>query len=117
MGHVISSEGIVTDPSKTQRITEWPTSSSVQEVKQFVGLASYYRRFIQNFASVSRPLHRLTERGRPFKWTVECDTALAKLKVYLKSSPILAFPDLSQPFILDTDACQSGIGAALSQEQ
>ena len=117
LGHVISSERIAMDPSKTQRITEWPTPCSVQEVKQFVGLASYYRRFIQNFASIARPLHRLTERGRPFKWTVECDTAFAKLKVCLRSSPILTFPDLSRPFILDTDACQSGIGAVLSQEQ
>ena len=72
LGHVISSEGIATDPSKTHRITEWPTPRSVQEVKQFI---SYYRRFIQNFASIARPLHRLTERGRPCKWTVEYDTA------------------------------------------
>ena len=117
MGHIISSEGIATDLSKTQRITEWPTPRSVQEVKQFVGLESYYRRYIQTFASIARPLHRLTERGRPFKWTVECDTAFAKLKVYLRSSPTLTFPDFSRPSILDTDACQSGIGAILSEEQ
>jgi len=80
-----------------------------------LGLASYYRRFIQKFAEIARPLHRLTERGRDFKWTTECDNAFAKLKICLHSSPILAYPDFTLPFILDTDACQCGIGAVLSQ--
>ena len=61
LGHVISSDGIATDPSKTERITNWPTPRNVQEVQQFLGLASYYRRFIQNFAGIAKPLHRLTE--------------------------------------------------------
>ena len=87
LGHVISSEGIATDPSKTQRIVDWPTPCSVKEVQQFLGLASYYRRFIQRFAEISQPLHCLTERGRDFKWTTECDNAFAKLKLCLHSSP------------------------------
>ena len=115
LGHVISPEGISTDPSKTQRITEWPTPKSVQEVQQFLGLAGYYRRFVQNFAGIAKPLQRLTERGRIFKWTIECENAFARLKLLLSTSPILSFPDFSLPFILDTDACQCGIGAVLSQ--
>ena len=115
LGHVISSDGITTDPSKTERIINWPTPRNVQEVQQFLGLASYYWRFIQNFAGIAKPLHRLTERGRIFKWTVECENAFAKLKLCLRSSPILSFPDFLLPFMLDTDACQCGIGAVLSQ--
>ena len=115
LGHVISPDGIATDPSKTERITDWPTPQNVQEVQQFLGLASYYRRFIRNFAAIARPLHRLTERGKAFKWTIECENAFVKLKLCLRSSPILAFPDFSLPFILDTDTCQCGIGAVLSQ--
>ena len=94
LGHVISPDGIATDPSKTERITYWPTPQNVQEVQQFLGLASYYRRFIRNFAAIARPLHRLTERGKAFKWTIECENAF---KLCLRSSPILAFPDFSLP--------------------
>ena len=115
LGHVISLDGIAADPSKAERITDWPTPQNVQEVQQFLGLMSYYWRFIQNFAAIARPLHRLTERGRAFKWTVKCENAFVKLKLCLRSSPILAFPDFSLPFILDIDACQCGIGAVLSQ--
>ena len=117
LGHVISLDKIATDPSKTEQITDWATPQNIQEVQQFLGLASYYRWFIQNFAGIARPLHRLTERDRAFKWTVECENAFAKLKLCLCSSPILSFPDFSLPFILDTDACQCGIGAVLSQIQ
>ncbi len=89
----------------------------MQEVQQFLGLASYYRRFIRDFARIAKPLHLLTERGRPFKWTGECATAFAELKSRLVSSPILAFPDHSLPFTLDTDASHVGVGAVLSQVQ
>ena len=82
-----------------------------------LGLASYYRRFICNFAEIGKPLYRLTEQGRQFNWTAECDTAFAVFKLRLSSTPVLAFPDFSLPLILDTDASQSGIGAVLSQEE
>ena len=104
-----------TGPSKTKRITVWPTPKSVQEVQQLLGLASYYQRFIQNFVGIAKPLHCLTEQGRIFKWTIKCENAFAKLKLCLRFSPILSFPDFSLPFILETDACQCGIGAILSQ--
>lgn len=115
LGHIVSREGVSTDPEKTAKVTSWPTPTSVQAVQQFLGLASYYRRFVRNFAEIAKPLHRLTERGRDFTWTVECETAFATLKYRLSSAPILSFPDFSKPFILDTDASQEGIGAVLSQ--
>ena len=104
LGHIVSREGVSTDPEKTAKVTRWPTPTSVQEVQQFLGFASYYRRFVRNFAEIAKPLHRLTERGREFVWTLECETAFATLKNRLSSAPILSFPDFSKPFLLDTDA-------------
>ena len=115
LGHIVSREGVSTDPEKTAKVTRWPTPTSVQEVQQFLGLASYYRRFVHNFAEIAKPLHRLTERGKEFVWTLEYETAFATLKNRLSSAPILSFPDFSKPFLLDTDASQEGIGAVLSQ--
>ena len=112
--HIVSPNGVATDPSKTDCIAAWPTPQNVQEIMKFLGLASYYRRFICNFAEIARPLHQLSERGRPFKWTTECDT---ELKLRLCSTPILTYPDILLPFIIDTDASQHGIGAVLSQIQ
>jgi len=79
-------------------------------------LASYDRRFVHDLAAISRPLQRLTKCGRKFSWTVECESAFATLKTCLTSAPVLAFPNYSKPFILDTDASQERIGAVLSQE-
>ena len=117
LGHIISSKGIATDPSKTSKITKWPIPTTVQQVQQFLGLASYYRKFIKDFATVAKPLHRLTEQGRPFRWTEDCASAFAELKLRLTSAPILTYPDFQLPFILDTDASNTGVGAVLSQVQ
>lgn len=87
------------------------------EVRSFVGLASYYRRFVKGFAEIARPLHQLTEKGRRFKWTEECQSAFEQLKLSLMSAPVLAYPDPRKTFILDTDASDAGIGAVLSQEE
>ena len=80
-----------------------------------MGFASYYRRFIKDFAVVAKPLHRLTEKGAQFKWTAECERAFQQLRNLLTSTPVLAHPDFNRPFILDTDASDTGVGAVLSQ--
>ena len=115
LGHIVSSEGVSPDPSKTSRVKEWPTPHSVLEVQQFLGLANYYRRFVKNFATIAKPLHQATEKNKQFTWTAQCAQAFNQLKDCLTSTPILAMPDWSKPFILDTDACDTGIGAVLSQ--
>ena len=115
-GHVVSKHGVATDPDKTQRVSSWPIPTTIQEIQQFLGLASYYRRFIKDFSTIAKPLHRLTEKGRLFTWTTECANAFAELKQRLITAPVLAFPDYTKQFILDTDASQEGIGAVLSQE-
>ncbi|CAH8445461.1 unnamed protein product [Dicrocoelium dendriticum] len=118
LGHIISHEGVRTDPAKCEKITSWPQPKTTAELRSFLGLASYYRRFIFNFAAISAPLHRLTEKGRKFCWTNECQNAFAELKVHLTTPPILALPDTSPEsgaFVLDTDASDEAIGAVLSQ--
>ena len=115
LGHIVSADGIRPDPQKTSKVKDWPTPTTVQETQQFLGLVNYYRRFIQNFASVAQPLHRLTEKNTTFKWSKECEQAFNTLKTYLTSAPVLALPDWSRPFVLDTDASDVGIGAVLSQ--
>ncbi|KAG9282328.1 hypothetical protein AMEX_G970, partial [Astyanax mexicanus] len=116
LGHIISAEGVAVDPAKTEAVQAWPEPVNVREVRSFVGLASYYRRFVSGFAELARPLHKLTKKGVSFKWTQECQTAFQTLKDKLVSAPILTFPDPGQTFILDTDASDVAIGAILSQK-
>ena len=115
LGHIVSACGIATDPAKTEVIAKWPTPQSRKEVQQFLGLANYYRRFIKNFGTIAKPLHRLTEKNITFQWTDTCQQAFDNLRKCLMTSPILAHPDWSKSFILDTDASDCGIGAVLSQ--
>ena len=117
LGHVVSSKGVTTDPEKTRKILDWPTPSNLKEVRSFLGLCSYYRRFVKNFAHIATPLHKLTHKDVQFKWTVECDNAFKELKNILTSADVLAYPDFSEPFILDTDASDHGIAGVLSQIQ
>ena len=115
LGHVVSADGIATDPSKTEKVNKWPIPTSQKEVQQFLGLVSYYRRFIKDFATIAKPLHSLTEKNSQFRWTDQCQRAFDHLKQCLTNAPVLMFPDYSKTFILDTDASDTGIGAVLSQ--
>ena len=117
LGHVISEEGVATDPTKTEKVKQWPTPSTAEEVQQFLGLASYYRRFIQHFAEIMKPLHHLTEHNVAFLWTEECELAFQELKHHLVTAPIFSYPDFSKEFVLDTDASNLALGAVLSQVQ
>lgn len=116
LGHVISSEGVMADPSKVEAVRAWPTAKTQTEVRSFVGLASYYRRFFKGFAEIARPLHQLTEKGKRFVWGEECQESFQRLKASFISAPVLAYPDPKKPFILDTEASDVGIGAVLCQE-
>ncbi len=118
LGHIVSAEGIPTNPDKVQKVRDWPTPQSAPEVQNILGLAGYCRTFIPAYARVAVTLTRLTEKGREFMWTQEYDAAFNDLKTALTSAPILAYPDLSPnalPFILDTDASSHAIGGVLSQ--
>ena len=118
LGHKFSAEEMAPDPKKTQAIREWPTPSSVKAVRQFLGLASYYRRYIKKFANIAGPLHQLTQKSVQFSWNQQHELAFLTLKQCLLQSPILIFPDFSptaKPFVLQTDASAMGIGAVLEQ--
>ena len=89
LGHVISREGVAADPRKIEKVANWPEPTSTREVQQFLGFASYYRRFIKDFAQIAKPLHRLTERGSSFRWNSECQIAFDMLRKLLTSAPVL----------------------------
>jgi transposase InsO family protein/predicted aspartyl protease len=115
LGHVVSAEGIATDPEKITAVQQWPTPSSVHDVRSFLGTCSYYRKYIKSFADIARPLHKLTEKTTKFHWSSDCDAAFHALQHSLITAPILGYPDMKDPFVLDTDASGFGIGAVLSQ--
>jgi hypothetical protein len=114
LGHVVSSDGIHTDPAKIQAIQDWPIPKSVKEVLQFKGLAEFYRRFVKEFSRISAPLSALTGNV-PFLWGKNEQTAFEQLKYALTHAPILAPPDFSKQFLVTCDASKFAIGAVLSQ--
>ena len=117
LGHVISANGVATDPTKTAAIDEWPVPNATKDVRRLIGLCTYYRRFVPEFAAIAKPLHRLTEKGKIFAWTDECAAACQRLKQVLTAAPVLAFSESNGDSISDTDASDVGIGCVLSQVQ
>ncbi|XP_076740530.1 uncharacterized protein LOC143418699 [Maylandia zebra] len=129
LGHVISDQGVSTDPSKVEVVANWQPPKTVSELCYFLGFASYYRRFVEGFAKLAAPLHRLvaewggrkskkkSEHGVAENWTAECAQSFEALKTKLTTAPVLAYADFSLPFILEVDASHAGLGAVLSQEQ
>lgn len=117
LGHIVSAEGVKTDPQKVAAVKNWATPSNVDELRAFIGTASYYRRFIKNFATTAAPLHNLTKKGQKFIWDTYCENAFRELKGKLISAPILAYPLKDCEFIVDSDASNTGLGAVLSQVQ
>ena len=117
LGHIVSKDGVRVDDEKIQAIRSWPKPSTVKEVRSFLGLCSYYRRFIAGFADIARPLHRLSEKPQVFEWSPEVEHSFESLKQELTHTPILGYPMPGEPFTVDTDASAEGIGAVLSQLQ
>ena len=115
LGHIVSSEGISTSSAKTKAVESWRVPRNITEVRPFLGLCSYYRKFVKDFASIAKPLHDLTAKDKSFKWSEDCQISFDKLQQVLMTEPILAHKDFSKEFILDTDASDKKIGAVLSQ--
>jgi hypothetical protein len=116
LGHIISEEGIVVDPEKVQAIQEWPAPRNVTEVRSFMGLAGYYRRFIAGFSRIAHAITSLQRKGKKFQWTEECESSFQQLKQLLTSAPILRIADPNKDYVVCTDACKEGLGGVLSQE-
>ena len=116
LGHVISGEGIVVDPTKVQSVTEWLAPTSVGEIRSFLGLAGYYRRFIENFSKIAKPMTELLKKGTKFNWTKECEASFQELKKRLVTAPVLILPDLRKDFQVYCDASHQGLGGVLMQD-
>nr|KYP37777.1 Transposon Ty3-I Gag-Pol polyprotein [Cajanus cajan] len=116
LGHVISKGGIAVDPAKVEAVLEWRTPKSVFEIRSFLGLAGYYRRFIENFSRLALPLTKLTKKDQPFVWDSRCEESFQELKRRLTSAPVLVLPDPSKTFEVFCDASKLGLGGVLMQE-
>ncbi|EGT32873.1 hypothetical protein CAEBREN_06262 [Caenorhabditis brenneri] len=116
LGYLIGETGLKPNPSKTFVIQNFPIPESVTAVRSFIGLVGYFRRFIRNFAGIAAPLHNLTEKDVPFLWTDIHQKAFDELKTALINPPILSGPDLTKPYILETDASTIAIAAVLLQK-
>ena len=117
LGSVVSERGIEPDPDKLTAISEWPVPKNLTEVRAFVGLASYYRRHVEGFSDIAKPLSKLTKKNQPFLWGTEQQSAFDKLKYCLTHYPVLAPPLPEGKYIIDTDASDFAMGAVLQQEQ
>ncbi|RXN19590.1 Retrovirus-related Pol polyprotein from transposon 412 [Labeo rohita] len=144
LGHVVSRDGVRTDPEKISALKTWPVPQTLRELKSFLGFAGYYRRFVKGYSSIVKPLHSLTSGYPPFhkkskakptdtrqktnqyhdpkepfggRWTPDCQQAFEAVIQSLTTAPVLAFADPQRPYILHTDASTTGLGAVLYQEQ
>ena len=116
LGHIISDKGVTTDPAKVEEVVNWQVPTSLKKLRGFLCLAGYNRKFVRNFGLLSKPLTQLLKKDVPFIWSPAADQTFQSLKMALVSAPVLALPDFSQPFTVETDACDVGIGAVLSQQ-
>jgi hypothetical protein len=116
LGHIISNGGISVDPAKVKEIMEWRVPTTVTEIQSFLGLVGYYRRFIEGFSKIAKPMTLLLEKGKEFKWDEKCQDSFEQLKKRLMSPPVLVMPDLQKGFDIYCDACGQGLGCVLMQE-
>ena len=117
MGHIIPKDGIVVDPNKIEAIREWSVPKNMTEVRSFMGLDGYDRRFIIGFSRISHPITSLQRKENKFQWTKDCERIFQRLKQLLTSAPIPRIADMNEDFVVCTDACKEGLGGVLSQNR
>src|SRR3954468_2143473 len=112
----MTKDGVAVDPAKVSAVTEWESPKSVKEVCSFLGLAGYYRRFIENFSKIVKPMTELLKKERKFEWTYACEASFQELKRRLVISHVLCLPDLQKDFQVYCDASRQGLGSVLMQD-
>ena len=117
LGHLVTPQGLKPKEGLVKAVTQFPRPTDVSSVRRFLGLASYYRLFIKNFAKIAEPLRELTQKNVAFHWTDSREAAMTTLEEKLTTAPVLAFPSFDRPFTVETDASISGVGAVLMQYQ
>jgi hypothetical protein len=116
LGHTISGNGISVDPSKVQEVMDWKPPTLVHQIRSFLGLAGYYRRFIPDFSRIAKPMTELLKKGVKFLWDQKCEDAFHTLRDRLTTASVLAQPDVSKPFDIYCDASGTGLGCVLMQD-
>jgi hypothetical protein len=116
LGHVVSGDGIEVDPSKIEAVVKWERPTNVHEIRSFLGLASYYRRFVKGFSTLSGPLTALTKKNVRYVWSDECEASFQELKRRLVTAPVLTLPSSKEGFVVYSDASHSGLGCVLMQQ-
>ncbi|KAL0546479.1 hypothetical protein IC582_016389 [Cucumis melo] len=116
LGHVVSKAGVSVDPAKIEAVTGWTRPSTVSEVRSFLGLAGYYRRFVENFSRIATPFTQLTRKGASFVWSKACEDSFQNLKQKLVTASVLTVPDGSGSFVTYSDASKKGLGCVLMQQ-
>ncbi|XP_073030654.1 uncharacterized protein [Primulina eburnea] len=116
LGHIIYELGVSVDPKKVEAIKDWPQPKTVTEVRSFLGLAGYYRKFVEGFSSIAIPLTKLTQKNLKFIWNEECERSFETLKTKLASTPVLVLPEDGKNFTVYSDASKGGLGCVLMQE-
>jgi hypothetical protein len=116
LGHIINRDGLAVDPKKVVAILDWKAPKDVRRIKSFIGMAVYYRRFIEGFSKIAGPMTALQAKQVEFKWTIECQESFETLKKKLTTTPVLILPDVHKPFSVYCDASYTGLGCMLIQE-
>jgi len=115
LGHIVSDQGISVDPHKVESVKKWPAPKNTSELRSFLGLATFYQKFVKGFSQIAAPLTELLRKENRFEWSGQHDTAFAELKEALTKAPVLLVPDPRKPFQMDTDASDFAVGAVISQ--
>jgi hypothetical protein len=115
LSHVLSAKGVAVDSSKIEVVSKWQSPKSVTEIHSFLGLAGYYRRFIENFSKIAKPMTELLKSNMPYVWSDKCEASFQELKTRLTTTPVLTLPHASKDFVVYCDASRQGLGFVLMQ--